>query len=101
MYFQRHRKGRVVEIISTLRICIVEIEYTLFGCRQKDNVLEWVTLLLPAKVDKFCQEKKRKLQVWSSTKNYSERKTRKENRKSRFRFLQNIRKVNSFFRVGG
>jgi hypothetical protein len=46
-----------------------------FGCRQKDNVLEWVMLLLPAKVKKFCQEEKRKLQVWSSTKNYSERKT--------------------------
>ena len=99
MYFQRHGKGRVVEIISTLRIGIVEIEYTLFGHRQKGNVLEWVMLLLPAKVDTLCQEEIRKLQVWSSIKNYNERKTRKENRKSRFRFLQNIRKVNSFFRV--
>jgi hypothetical protein len=40
----------------------------------------------------FCQEEKRKLRVWSSIGNYREKKTRKENRKNRFRFLQNIRK---------
>ena len=48
-------------------------------------------LLLPDKV-MICQEEKRKLQVWSSIKNYKEKETRKERRKNRFRFLQNMRK---------
>ena len=80
---------------------VIGIECTPVSCRQKDNVLEWVMLLLPAKVDTLCQEEIRKLQVWSSIKNYNERKTRKENRKNRFRFPQNIRKANSFFLVCG
>jgi len=50
-------------------------------------------LLLPAKVDEFLSRREKKATGLEQHKNYRERKTRKENRKSRFRFLQNIRKV--------
>ena len=38
----------------------IEIEYTPFSCRQKDNVLECVMLLLPAKVDEFLSRREKK-----------------------------------------
>jgi hypothetical protein len=41
----------------------IRIEYTPFRCRQKDNALECVMLLLSVKVGEVCQEEKRKLQV--------------------------------------
>jgi len=41
---------------------------------------------------RVCQEETRKLQVWSNIRNCSEKKIKRENRKSRFRFQQNILK---------
>jgi hypothetical protein len=38
----------------------IGIEYAPLRCRQKDNVLERVMLLLPAKVDEFLSRKEKK-----------------------------------------